>query len=220
MGLVSIRTIKSGIHSGRRQVPPVRMGLVSIRNFRIRDTQREEQAPPVQPTNKKPTSFRPRLQQIKPPPAFFWRREGARGWVIKRCSLTITEREEQAPPVQPTKNKPITPPSSRPRLQQIKPPPAFFWRREGVRGWVIKRCSLTITEREEQASPVQPTNKKPTSFRPRLQQIKPPPAFLWRREGVRWCRKSGHELRGKMAILSRTGVQNGKQTKKTIHRRI
>ena len=37
---------------------------------------------------------------------------------------------------------------------------------------------------------------------------------------MRWCRKSGHELRGKMAILSRTGVQNGKQTKKTIHRRI
>jgi hypothetical protein len=29
-------------------------------------------------------------------------------------------------------------------------------------------------------------------------------------EEYRWCRKSGHELRGKIAILSRTGVQHGK----------
>ena len=39
-------------------------------------------------------------------------------------------------------------------------------------------------------------------------------------KGVGWCRKSGHELRDKRAILSKTGVQNGKRTQKAIHRRI
>ena len=37
---------------------------------------------------------------------------------------------------------------------------------------------------------------------------------------VGWCRKSGHKLRGKIAILSRTGVRNGRQTEKTLHRRV
>ena len=54
----------------------------------------------------------------------------------------------------------------------------------------------------------------------RLMDLCLPPPLALRLGEMRWCRKSGHELRGKMAILSRTGVQNGKQTKKTIHRRI
>ena len=37
---------------------------------------------------------------------------------------------------------------------------------------------------------------------------------------VRWCRKSGHELRDKIVILSKTGVQNDTQTEKTIYRRV
>ena len=37
---------------------------------------------------------------------------------------------------------------------------------------------------------------------------------------LRWCRKIGHELRDKIAILSKTEVQNDTQTEKKIYQRV